>query len=178
MRRELLEETQPYSIPQSRKKQEYTEKRRLYWDQVASGTGGWEPLRTSYQRRLAEIYRFLIPPCKRVLEVGCSRGDLLAAVRPSYGVGIDLSPEMVAAAKAKYPELHFIEGDALSVDLGTEFDYIICSDLVNDVWDVETLFNNLRRHSGQSTRVVLNTYSRVWELPRRLAEKRSWQKKC
>ncbi len=177
MRRQLLEDTQLHSIPQSRKEQAYTDERRRYWDQVAGGAGGWQPLRTSYQRRLSEIYRFLIPPGKRVLEVGCSRGDLLAAVRPSYGVGIDLSPKMVAAAKAKYPELHFIEGDALTVDLGTEFDYIICSDLVNDVWDVETLFNNLRRHSVPSTRVVLNTYSRVWELPRRLAEKLGLAKK-
>ena len=32
--------------------------------------------------------QFLIPPGKRVLELGCGRGDLLASLRPSHGVGV------------------------------------------------------------------------------------------
>ena len=135
------------------------------------------PLRAFYQNRLAEIYRFLIPAGKRVLEVGCGCGDLLAAVQPSSGVGIDFSASMIDKAKARYPALHFVEGDALTVDLETEFDYIICSDLVNDVWDVQMLLKNLARHCSPSTRIVLNTYSRVWEFPRWIAEKLGFVKK-
>lgn len=170
MRFDLLSATEAPNTSQSAKSFDYAENRRRYWDQVAQGAAGWPPLRAFYQDRLAEIYRFLIPPGKRVLEVGCGRGDLLAAVRPSYGVGVDLSPAMIEMAKTRYPELHFVEGDGLTIDLGTDFDYIICSDLVNDVWDVETLFKNLARHCSPTTRLVLNTYSRVWELPRRFAE--------
>lgn len=173
----LAHDSQPPGLPATRKQQDYTEDRRRYWDEFSRESTGWQPLRTFYQKRLAEIYRFLIPPGMRVLELGCSRGDLLAAVKPAYGVGIDLSPTMIAAAKSLYPELHFIEGDAHSIDLGAQFDYIICSDLVNDVWDVETLLKNLARHCSPSTRVLLNTYSRVWELPRRLAEKLGLVKK-
>jgi 2-polyprenyl-3-methyl-5-hydroxy-6-metoxy-1,4-benzoquinol methylase len=173
----LAHDSQPHGLSATRKQQDYTEDRRRYWDEFSRESTGWQPLRTFYQKRLAEIYRFLIPPGMRVLELGCSRGDLLAAVKPAYGVGIDLSPAMIAAAKSLYPELHFIEGDAHSIDLGAQFDYIICSDLVNDVWDVETLLKNLARHCSPSTRVLLNTYSRVWELPRRLAEKLGLVKK-
>src|SRR3990172_3982497 len=36
-----------------------------------------------YHQRLVEIYRFLVSPNKRVLEIGCASGDLLAAVAPS-----------------------------------------------------------------------------------------------
>lgn len=168
---DLLTATQSPNISQSAKTFEYTENRRRFWDQVAEGVGGRSPLRGFYQNRLAEIYQFLIPPGKRVLEVGCSGGDLLAAVRPSYGVGVDLSPTMIEKAKTQHPALHFVEGDALTIALGADFDYIICADLVNDVWDVETLFNNLARHCSPATRLLVNTYSRVWELPRRAAEK-------
>jgi SAM-dependent methyltransferase len=170
MRFDLLPATQSPNAWQSAKSWDYTERRRRYWSQVAEEGSVWPPLRAFYQKRLAEIYRFLIPPGKRVLEVGCGSGDLLAAVRPSYGLGVDFSPVMIERAKTQYPALHFVEGDALTIDLGTEFDYVICADLVNDVWDVETLFKNLARHCSPATRLVLNTYSRVWELPRRLAE--------
>src|SRR5215472_9297425 len=146
MRFDLLPTTQSPNTSQSTKNFDYTERRRRYWNQVAEEGSVWPPLRAFYQKRLAEIYRFLIPPGKRVLEVGCASGDLLAAVRPSYGMGVDLSPVMIERAKMQYPALHFVEGDALTIDLGAEFDYIICSDLVNDVWDVETLFKNLARH--------------------------------
>src|SRR5215472_5961885 len=170
MRSDLLPDIQTPGTSQAAKSFGYTENRRRYWSEAAEEGSLWPPLRAFYQNRLAEIYRFLIPPGKRVLEVGCSSGDLLAAVEPSYGVGVDLSPVMIRKAKTEYPALHFIQGDALTIDLGTEFDYIICSDLVNDVWDVETLFKNLACHCSPATRLVLNTYSRVWELPRRLAE--------
>jgi 2-polyprenyl-3-methyl-5-hydroxy-6-metoxy-1,4-benzoquinol methylase len=176
-RHDLLDDTPPLKVSESQKERDYNENRRRYWDEFCRESSGRQSLRAFYQKRLAEIYRFLIPPGMRVLEVGCSRGDLLAAVRPGYGVGVDLSPAMIATAKALYPELHFIEGDAHTIDLGAEFDYVICSDLVNDVWDVETLFKNLARHCSPSTRILLNTYSRVWELPRRLAEKLGLVKK-
>ena len=43
--------------------------------------------------------QFLIPPGKRVLELGCGRGDLLAALEPSYGVGVDFSARTIAKAR-------------------------------------------------------------------------------
>ena len=44
-----------------------------------------------YQRLLQRYFTFLIPPGQRVLEIGCSLGDLLAAVKPARGVGVDFS---------------------------------------------------------------------------------------
>src|SRR5260370_6209761 len=176
-RHDLLDDTPPLKVSDSQKERDYNENGRRYWDDFCRESSGWQPLRAFYQKRVAEISGFMIPPGMCVLEVGCCRGDLLAAVSPSYGVGVDLSPAMIAAAKALYPELHFMEGDAHTIDLGAELDYIICSDLVNDVWDVETLLKNLARHCSPSTRILLNTYSRVWELPRRLAEKLGLVKK-
>ena len=46
-------------------------------------------LNAAYREADLEFMRFLIPPGKRVLELGCGRGDLLAALEPSYGVGVD-----------------------------------------------------------------------------------------
>lgn len=149
---------------------EFTQDRREYWDRVAESLDREPRIRAYYRTRLAEIYRFLIPPGMRVLELGCGQGDLLASVRPSYGVGIDLSPKMIERARSRHPELRSVVADAHSLDFEEKFDYIICSDLFNDLWDVQRVLGQAARPAHPSTRLIINTYSRVWELPRRVAE--------
>ena len=55
--------------------------------------------------------------------------------------------------------------DVQELDLPGTFDYIIVSDLVNELWDVEAVFERMAEVSGPQTRIVINTYSRLWELP-------------
>src|SRR5881628_1383283 len=55
--------------------------------------------------------KFLIPEGARVLELGCGAGDLLAALRPSFGVGVDFSEAMIAQARKAHPNLTFLVGD-------------------------------------------------------------------
>jgi hypothetical protein len=140
--------------------------RSAHWDDVARQTDRSRGWGTHYHHRLEEIYSTLVAPGQRVLELGSARGDLLAAVKPAYGLGIDLSSEMVARAKKDHPGLEFRQGDVHDLaDLREPFDVIIVSDLVNDLWDVQTVFQEVRRLSDPRTRVVLNFYSRLWELP-------------
>jgi len=42
---------------------------------------------------LRKQYGFYVPPGQRVLEIGCGLGDLLAAVKPATGLGLDFSPQ-------------------------------------------------------------------------------------
>ncbi len=149
----------------------YSSERRRYWDEFARSPGQQKGLRAFYQKKLSTIYCSLIPPGSRVLELGCGQGDLLAALQPSYGLGIELSPVFVEQAQQRHPHLHFQQGDVHSLKLDEQFDYIICSDLVNDLWDVLLGFERLLPHCKDTTRLILNAYSRVWEMPRRVAEK-------
>ncbi|HEX4651686.1 MAG TPA: class I SAM-dependent methyltransferase, partial [Granulicella sp.] len=54
--------------------------------------------------------KFLIGEGARVLELGCGTGDLLAALKPSYGVGVDVSDGMIAEARKAHPLLTFLTG--------------------------------------------------------------------
>jgi SAM-dependent methyltransferase len=146
------------------------DKRRRFWNEFAQTLDRWEWIRGYYQARLASVYRFLIPPGMRVLELGCGQGDLLAALRPSRGVGVDFSERMVDRARARYANLTFFHADVHEFLLHEQFDFIILSDLVNDIWDVQRMLDMVAQHSIPSTRVVLNSYSRLWEFPRKLAE--------
>src|SRR6187399_1516023 len=80
----------------------YGDERRRHWDAVAKRLGG-KRTGAGYHRRVEQIYRNVIPPGSRVLEIGCAEGDLLAAVHPAAGLGLDFSDEMVARAQARHP---------------------------------------------------------------------------
>ncbi len=141
---------------------DYRSKRVNHWEQIAlsgkSGMGG------AYHRRLHEVYGFLIPPGMKVLEIGCGEGDLLAAIRPQPGIGVDFSPAMLEKARRRHPELTFVEADAHALEaLDGPFDFIILSDLLNDVWDIQEILTGLNRLATPSTRLVLNFYSHLWE---------------
>ncbi len=145
--------------------EDYQQSRISHWDSLARQLDTWTGCGGAYHRRLAEIYRFLVPPGQRVLELGCGRGDLLAALQPAFGLGVDFSAEMVRRARRRHPSLLFIQGDAHAVPLSGAFDVILLSDLVNDLWDVQTVFDEVARLAGPHTRILLNVYSRLWEVP-------------
>ncbi len=149
---------------------QYTAARRQRWEEVAIALDRSEGWGRYYHQRLREVYATHVSPGQRVLEIGCARGDLLAAVRPAEGVGIDLSPHMIARARERHPALTFHEADAHDLSsLGGLFDIVILSDLLNDLWDVQAVLEEIARLSHPRTRLVLNLYSRLWEQPLALA---------
>jgi len=150
----------------------YFSERISHWDNVAPIK--YSRFNSYYHRYLQRIYKFIIPPGSRVLEIGCGKGELLASVNPRQGVGIDQSEEMIKEAQASYPQLEFLVSVGEEVALEGTFDAIILSDLLNDVWDVQELLSHLRQYSNESTRIVINTYSRVWQPFLNLARKIGW----
>ena len=148
---------------------EYMRQRLAYWDTFARSFKRWEGPRRYYHERLAEVFALAIPPGMRVLELGSGCGDLLAGLRPCRGVGVDLSPVMVDLARQRHPELEFIQADVHSLHLDEQFDFIVCSDLVNELWDVQQVFERAAHHAHPRTRLLLNAHSRLWEIPRRCA---------
>ena len=141
----------------------YTDKRSTHWDEVALRFQRGSPGGRAYHRRLRVIYRNLVPPGQRVLELGCGAGDLLAACEPAHGVGVDFSRNMLREAAQRYPGLEFIHSDVLKFEPSTAFDVVILSDLINDLWDVQGALETAARAMGPRSRLILNFYSRVWE---------------
>jgi ubiquinone/menaquinone biosynthesis C-methylase UbiE len=150
----------------------YQKARKNHWDAIARKMDSWTEWSAAYHERLAEVYRFWVAPGQRVLELGCGRGDLLAALKPAKGVGVDFSPEMIQRARMLHPDITFIEADCHNLQgLEGPFDAIILSDLVDGIWDVQEVFTQLSRLCHERTRIIINSYSRVWELPLFLAGK-------
>src|SRR5262245_47706817 len=118
---------------------------RAFFDELANRPDHWA--RSGYRNLLLKNIRFYIPPGSRILEIGCGKGDLLARLDPSAGVGVDFSREMIRTARDRFDgaNLKFIQQTAESLDLDEQpFDYVIISDTLSFLDDILALFRRLR----------------------------------
>jgi hypothetical protein len=120
----------------------------------------WTGLR--YKRTLLQVLKGIIPRSSRVLYVGSGRGDILAGLEPSVGVGIEPEEELTAKSRELHPELDTRTLPFEEIDLVGEFDYVVAADLLLDCYDVDVLFNVLKRNTAASTRLVVTNYSQFW----------------
>jgi SAM-dependent methyltransferase len=148
----------------------YQKARLLHWNTVARKLETWTGWGGYYHRRLTQVYQSLVPRGQLVLELGCAHGDLLAGLKPALGVGVDFSEEMIHAARRRHPHLRFVHADAHTLDLTDKFDVIILSDVVNDLWDVQTVLQQVAKLTTPRSRIIINSYSRLWEPLLKLAE--------
>jgi SAM-dependent methyltransferase len=145
-------------------------------EKLAPDLEKWHQRNRYFHDEDTRYLKFLIRPGVRILELGCGRGDLLASLRPSQGVGVDFSPAMVALAKLRHSNLEFILGDCENAEtiqsLGPRpFDVILLSDTIGSLEDIQKTFELLQQLCTAETRVVISFYSRLWEPLIRLAER-------
>ena len=148
--------------------------RNLY-DGLAESRHNWIEKNKYYYNEDWTYMSFLIPAGKTIIELGCGTGELLSYLRPSWGVGIDLSPKTIEQAKRKYPYLDFKLGDVEDEDIienvGAQFDAIVMSDTVGMLQDCEETFRTLHSLCHEDTRIVISYYSRIWSPILSLLEK-------
>ena len=86
-----------------------------------------------------------------LLELGCGSGSILAGLHElDRLVGLDRSPQMLAAARAKVPHARFFQADMTTFELDERFDIVICVfDTLNHLVSLEewrALFERARAH--------------------------------
>ena len=139
------------------------ERRRAEYDRWAEERDRWRAKNRGYYRAIERLVKFVVPEGASVLEIGCGTGDLLAALKPARGVGLDLSSKQIEIARHKHPELELLVGDAETLELpeleGRTFDYVVLSDVVGALFDVWAAFRALRRMCTARTRIVVTYYN-------------------
>ncbi len=70
-----------------------------YFDKIAQKRDAWKKRNRFYNNAIQKYFAFIIPEDSNVVELGCGTGDLLNAVKPAVGVGIDYSRNMIEIAK-------------------------------------------------------------------------------
>jgi len=132
-------------------------------DQEAANRDVWKKRNGYYHQEIESLCASLIPPNSRILEIGCSTGGLLAALKPSYGKGLDFSQRCIEIARTKHPHLSFDLDDAEDLRCQEKYDIVVMSDLVGYLFDIWKAFRNLRQVTHPGTRVVITYYNALWE---------------
>ena len=148
---------------------------RSHYDAHAEVRKRWKSKSSYFHNADLKYMKFFIPEGKRVLDLGCGIGDLLEALNPAHGVGIDISPEMIQIAKENHPNLNFLLGDFENQETISSldeqpFDYIILSDTIGFLEDCQTTFQSLHKLCKNDTRIIVGYYTYEWQPILRLAE--------
>jgi SAM-dependent methyltransferase len=147
---------------------------RRHSDTNAPERARWKERAAFFHQEDLLYLKFLIPEGARVLELGCGTGDLLAALRPSFGVGIDFSEPMIAQARRAHPDLTFLVGDiedaAFIQGLPGPFDFIVVVDTLGALDDCQAMFESLHAVCTRETRLVIGHFSHLWYPALKFAE--------
>ncbi len=153
-----------------------------YFNKLAPERDYWIKKNRYYHKSVERICQGIVRPNSAVLVLGCGTGDLLPALQANTAtsLGLDLSPEMLKQASSKYPQYQFVTGDAenlVAVESlndqtnSLKFDYIVLSDVVGYLEDIEKCFGNLQSYCHLQTRLVVTYYNLLWEPVLKLGEK-------
>ncbi len=124
-----------------------------------------------YYDALRTLLNFIVEDGKRVLCVRSDVGQYLEWVRPSRGLGIETSEPLVDIARRRCPQYEFRTGEFEDLDVQETFDYVLITNGVNHIFDVQQALAGLRRNCEPHTRVVILFYNFLWQPLVQLAER-------
>ena len=157
-----------------------TDRTQKHFDAIALKLDWWAQRNRYYYQDLDRLHQFLIPAGSKVLEIGCGTGNLLAKIEPAFGVGIDFSSAVINIARTKHPHLNFYCLDAENINMETcneypllanKFDYIILSEVLGDLTNIQLVLANLQQFCHPHTKIAIDFHNFLWEPILHLAER-------
>lgn len=134
-----------------------------HFDSIAESFDKYKRMNRFYHKAIVRFCKSVIPEGQRVLEIGSATGDLLNSLKPSVGVGIDFSPQMIEIAKSKYPRLRFFVMEAEHIEINENFDYIVMANLFEYCEDIWEVLENVKYLLSPDGKIIVITANPVWE---------------
>jgi ubiquinone/menaquinone biosynthesis C-methylase UbiE len=152
------------------KKHGYERKNLDFFEKIAPERDKWKEKNRAYWEDIENFCSFLVPENASVLEIGCGTGDLIARIKARKRVGIDYSNNMIEIAKKKYPGMDFMVMEAENLIFNEKFDYIILSNLIGYLEDIQQIISELKKVSHAHTKLIVTYYNFLWQPLLNIAE--------
>ncbi len=149
---------------------------REHWDRLAATYDQAKARNDVYYRSLKDLFNRAIHPSlrRRVLEVGCGTGGVLASLEPDAGLGVDISERMIEKARSRFAgadNLSFKIGDATEVAALGPFDAVISADVFEHVPDWRAVARAMVGACRPGGVVAISTPNPGWAVPLWVLEK-------
>jgi len=144
-----------------------------HFDEVAKDYDYYKKNNKYYYDNLKKLLKSLIPQNKKVFEVGCGTGDLLATLKPKKGYGMDLSSGMIQLAKSKYKKsknLKFSTTWPLRY-----YDYIYMSDVIEHLENPKGVFEKISKLMDSDAIFICTMANPIWEPLLMFWERMGWK---
>lgn len=132
-------------------------------EQEISDINRWRRRHPYYYAQLHRMFKTHIPPGASVLEIGCGLGDLLADLQPARGVGIESKPDIARLAARRFGDLEILCDDYDSFELDETFDYIVISNALAEMDDIQAMLQRVSRVCHPGTRIIMAYFNALWE---------------
>ena len=133
-----------------------------HFDLIASDYDRYKQNHGYYHNALKRGLKSLIKPEASILDWGCGTGDILAFLKPSYGVGFDISSEMVKLAERKFKKARNLSFVGSQNQISGVFNYIVMVDVIEHLTNPQETFKDLSRFASKSTRIVVCFVGPLW----------------
>jgi len=147
-----------------------------HFDKVAKDYDKYKKNSSFYYDNLKKLLSVLIPKNKKVLEIGCGTGSLIAYLDPKMGYGMDLSEKMVKQAKFKHMSKRNIEFSTIwPSGHSNHFDYIFMSDVIEHLEVPSNMFSKIYKQMNSHTLFINTMANPIWEPILTIWEKLGWK---
>lgn len=138
------------------------EKVKCHFDKMADIYDQGKNKNSYYYNTIKTYVQRNVRPGKKVIEIGCATGEILECTKPSIGVGIDISPQMVRVAREKYPQYTFVNSAIEDYQSGEKFDYVLLIDVIHHVYDVLAVFKKIHSLCHPQTKIIVTFINPWW----------------
>lgn len=142
-----------------------------HFDQISGEYDRWKARAAYYYQAVKAAVAEVVPPGRRVLEVGCGTGHVLSSLRPKGGLGTDLSPRMIELARKSHPDLRFEVHDLMGEPLAERFEFVVAVDVAEHVPDLRRAMRTMAAMMEPGGLLILITANPAWGPVLHLAER-------
>ena len=151
------------------------EQQQQYIDQNATSHLRLRSLNRYFRSEISRLISSQVPEGSSVIDLGCGDGSLLSEINASVAVGIDIAPVLgVTEVTGGNTHIEIFQSSIELFDfkqLNRKFQYVVLSGVLEHVYDVLRILQSIQETIDTESRVIVVTYSRLWQPLFRLAEK-------